>query len=117
METASEGAPKRALDKADDGGGTKKLKTDAEDHQFLPTVEKIRNVEDPIKWSLLPSIVYNLLTLFKKTEKSNSDEDKQVCKTVVFSSCLIFILKNDEIIPYNVIAVHHLLHMSLFLIY
>ncbi|XP_060834968.1 uncharacterized protein LOC132917967 [Rhopalosiphum padi] len=77
METASEGAPKRALDKADDGGGTKKLKTDAEDHQFLPTVEKIRNVEDPIKWSLLPSIVYNLLTLFKKTEKSNSDEHKQ----------------------------------------
>ncbi|XP_026818761.1 uncharacterized protein LOC113557436 [Rhopalosiphum maidis] len=80
METASEEAPKRALDEADDGDGTKKLKTDAEVHQFLPTVEKIRNVEDPIKWSLLPSIVYNLLMLFKKTEKSNSVEDKQASK-------------------------------------
>uniref|UniRef100_A0A2S2NF48 Uncharacterized protein n=1 Tax=Schizaphis graminum TaxID=13262 RepID=A0A2S2NF48_SCHGA len=77
MESARGGVPKRALDEADDGDGTKKLKTDGEAHQFLPTVEKIRNVEDPIKWSLLPSIVYNLLTLFKKTEKSNSDKDKQ----------------------------------------
>ncbi|XP_025207360.1 uncharacterized protein LOC112603143 [Melanaphis sacchari] len=76
METVREGALKRTLDEADDGDGVKKLKTDTD--QSLPMVENIKNIDDPKKWNLLPSIVYDLLALLKKTEKFNSDEDKQV---------------------------------------
>jgi len=79
METVREEAPKRTLDEADDDdNGTKRLKTDP-DNQFLSTVENIKTVNDPKKWNILPSIVYDLLALLKKTEKLKSVEEKRVC--------------------------------------
>ncbi|XP_022174184.1 uncharacterized protein LOC111036467 [Myzus persicae] len=70
------GASKRPLDD-DDDGDKKKFKTGSDLQQFLPTIENIKNVNDAKKWSLLPSIVYELLALFKKSEKVNSNDDKQ----------------------------------------
>lgn len=66
------GAVKRALDESVEVN-VKRLKTD--DLPTLPSIEKIQNVRDPRKWSQLPSVVYELLTLFKKSEKCNSKED------------------------------------------
>lgn len=80
METVREEAPKRALEETDDGNGMKRPKTDPETYQFLSTVENIKTVNDPKKWNLLPSIVYDLLALLKKTEKLKSIEEKRVCK-------------------------------------
>ncbi|CAH1721204.1 unnamed protein product [Aphis gossypii] len=78
METVREEAPKRTLGEADDdGNGTKRLKTDPETYQFLSTVENIKTVNDPKKWNILPSIVYDLLALLKKTEKPKSVEEKR----------------------------------------
>jgi len=85
METVREGALKRPLDEDDDGDDNKKLKTGPDIHQFLPTVENIKTVNDVNKWNLLPSIVYELLALFKKSEKVNSNDDNQVCRRAVYS--------------------------------
>lgn len=79
MEAVREKAPKRPLDEDDDGDDKKKLKTETDLHHFLPTVEIMKNEKDEKKWNLLPSIVYELLALFKNSEKINSDEYKQVC--------------------------------------
>jgi len=82
METISERVPKRPLDEDDDGDDKKKLKTGSDLH-FSPTLEIIKIEKDEKKWSLLPSIVYELLALFKNSEKIgekiNLDEYKQVC--------------------------------------
>lgn len=80
METVREEAIKRPLAEDDDGDKNKKLKTGSDPEQFFPTVENIKTVNDVKKWNLLPSIVYELLALFKKSEKVNSDEENQVCK-------------------------------------
>jgi len=80
METVREEAPKRTLDEADDGNGTKKLKTYPETSQLLSTAENIKTVNDPNKWNILPSIVYDLLALLKKAEKLKSVEEKRVCR-------------------------------------
>jgi len=79
METFRDETPKRPLDEDDDGDNKKKLKTGPDLHQVLPTVENIKTVNDVKKWNLLPSIVYELLALFKKSEKLNSDDENQVC--------------------------------------
>lgn len=80
METVREEAPKRTLDEADEDNDTKRLKTDPETYQFLSTVENIKTVNDPKKWNILPSIVYDLLALLKKTDKLKSVEKKRVCR-------------------------------------
>jgi len=80
MGNVREGAPKRAFDEDGDGDCKKKFKTDPEVHELLPTAENIRNVKDTKKWNILPSIVYELLALLKKSEKLNSVDDKRVCK-------------------------------------
>jgi len=92
METVREEAtPKRPLDEDDDGDNKKRLKTGPDPEQFLPMVENIKTVNDVKKWNLLPSIVYELLALFKKSEKVNSDDENQVCKRSVSSSRTIVI--------------------------
>ncbi|XP_016664020.1 uncharacterized protein LOC100570902 isoform X2 [Acyrthosiphon pisum] len=78
METVHEAASKRPLDEDDnDGDDKKKQKTGPDLHQFLPTVENVKTEKDEKKWNLLPSIVFELLALFKNSEKVHSDEDKQ----------------------------------------
>lgn len=98
METVLEGASKRPLDEDDDGDDKKKLKTGPDLHQFLPTTEIMKNEKDEKKWNLLPSIVFELLALFKNSE--NSDKDKQVCK----NSILIIIYKNYKFINRTVFS-------------
>lgn len=74
------GATKRTLDEGVEVN-TKRFKID--DLQFLPSTGTIRSVRDPRKWSQLPSIVYELLTLFKKSEKFEEveEDEKLVCVT------------------------------------
>jgi len=96
METVLEGASKRPLDE-DDNGDKKKLKTGPDLHQVLPTLENMKNEKDDKKWNLLPSIVYELLALFKDSENVHSDKDKQVCKRLVHSLQIIIIYKNNKL--------------------
>lgn len=88
MENVRKKANKRELDEDDSNCGEKKLKAD----QFWPNMDNLRKVKNNRIWDLLPSVVYNLLMLFKKSEKFNSDEVPQVCKLAVLSHIIIVII-------------------------
>lgn len=98
METVREGVSKRPLEEDDVGDDKKKLKTGPDLHQFLPTIEHMKTEKDEKKWNFLPSMVLELLALFKNSEKVHSDEDKQVCKRVVHSLRIIIIYKDNKLI-------------------
>lgn len=78
-------AGKRSLDDDDslEVNLVKKSKTD----DFLSSYNNTHRLNDAKKWELLPSIVYQLLTLFKKSEKlstDDSDSKMNLVKTIFF---------------------------------
>lgn len=71
---------KRALVEDDDTvevmeNDRKRFKTDF--NQLSLSLDNIRNEKDGKKWNILPSVVYELLGLFKSGEKHNNPVEKE----------------------------------------
>lgn len=91
---------KRTLEEDDDDDDSvevtendrKRFKTDL--NQLSSSLENLRNEKDGKKWNILPSIVYELLALFKSKEKHNpGDKEKLVSKRLKSIYILIIVIR------------------------